>query len=45
MDGVLVGILSFSAKRCDKPDKPAVFTSVGAVADWLTNVDARKKTR
>ncbi|XP_014355155.2 trypsin-like [Papilio machaon] len=42
MDGVLVGILSFSAKRCDKPDKPAVFTSVGAVADWLTNVDARK---
>ncbi|XP_013161445.1 PREDICTED: trypsin-like isoform X2 [Papilio xuthus] len=45
MDGVLVGILSFSAKRCDKPDKPAVFTSVGAVSDWLTNVDARKKTR
>ncbi|KAM3958167.1 trypsin-4 [Aphomia sociella] len=35
MDGRLVGILSFSSKRCDKPDRPAVFTSVGTVVPWI----------
>ncbi|OWR48778.1 trypsin 7 [Danaus plexippus plexippus] len=35
MDGLLVGILSFSSKRCDERDQPAVFTTVGAVANWI----------
>ncbi|XP_068624921.1 uncharacterized protein [Battus philenor] len=38
LDGVLVGILSFSSKRCDLPDQPAVFSHVGAVAKWIENL-------
>ncbi|XP_045505325.1 trypsin 3A1-like [Colias croceus] len=37
-DGVLVGILSFSAKRCDLPYQPAVFSAVGSVASWLDTI-------
>ncbi|KAL4717785.1 hypothetical protein ACJJTC_000934 [Scirpophaga incertulas] len=35
MDGKLVGILSFSSRRCDLPDQPAVFSAVGAIAPWF----------
>ncbi|CAB3246609.1 unnamed protein product [Arctia plantaginis] len=42
MDNALVGILSFSSKRCDKPDQPAVFSSVGAVASWLENLGNKR---
>ncbi|CAH2986531.1 unnamed protein product [Chilo suppressalis] len=39
MDGVLVGILSFSSKRCDQPDQPAVFSTVGVIAPWLEKLE------
>ncbi|CAG9792609.1 unnamed protein product [Diatraea saccharalis] len=39
MDGVLVGILSFSSKRCDKPDQPAVFSTIGVIAPWLERLE------
>nr|XP_049701549.1 trypsin-7 isoform X3 [Helicoverpa armigera] len=42
MDGVLVGVLSFSSKRCDQPDQPAVFSSVGAIASWLDKLGEKK---
>ncbi|CAH2251969.1 jg13833 [Pararge aegeria aegeria] len=42
MDGRLVGILSFSSKRCDIADQPAVFSSVGAVASWLETLGEKK---
>ncbi|KAJ8709943.1 hypothetical protein PYW07_009309 [Mythimna separata] len=42
MDGVLVGVLSFSSKRCDQADQPAVFSTVGAIADWLNQVGEKK---
>ncbi|XP_026750666.2 trypsin-7-like isoform X2 [Galleria mellonella] len=35
MDGRLVGILSFSSSRCDEPDRPAVFSTVGVVVPWI----------
>ncbi|CAK1543336.1 unnamed protein product [Leptosia nina] len=38
LNGQLVGILSFSSKRCDLPDQPAVFSAVGTVATWLENL-------
>ncbi|KAJ2940951.1 hypothetical protein O0L34_g10213 [Tuta absoluta] len=38
----LVGVLSFSAKRCDNLDHPAVFTSVGALAPWLDGLNEPK---
>ncbi|CAH0718019.1 unnamed protein product, partial [Brenthis ino] len=44
MDGLLVGILSFSSKRCDKPDQPAVFSTVGAVTSWLESIGENKVT-
>ncbi|XP_063629044.1 trypsin-7-like [Cydia splendana] len=45
MDGELIGILSFSAKRCDEADKPAVFASTGAAADWLDSIpNIRRKS-
>ncbi|KAI5641207.1 trypsin domain-containing protein [Phthorimaea operculella] len=40
----LVGVLSFSAKRCDNLDHPAVFTSVGSVAPWLDELNEPKPT-
>ncbi|XP_013194409.2 trypsin-like [Amyelois transitella] len=45
LDGMLVGILSFSAQRCDITDKPAVFTNIGTVSDWLdsTKTPTNKK--
>ncbi|XP_048001305.1 trypsin-1-like [Leguminivora glycinivorella] len=43
MDGQLVGILSFSAKRCDEADKPAVFASTGAAAEWLDSIPVIRK--
>ncbi|KAJ8710923.1 hypothetical protein PYW08_009438 [Mythimna loreyi] len=42
MDGVLVGVLSFSSKRCDQADQPAVFSTVGAIADWLDQLGEKK---
>lgn len=42
MDGILVGILSFSSKRCDKPDQPAVFSTVGVIAPWLDKLEEKK---
>ncbi|CAH2057495.1 unnamed protein product, partial [Iphiclides podalirius] len=42
LDGKLVGILSFSSKRCDQPDQPAVFSTVGVVADWLGNLGEKR---
>ncbi|XP_049880357.1 trypsin-7-like [Pectinophora gossypiella] len=42
LDGVLVGILSYSSKRCDQPDQPAVFTSVGALSPWLDDLNEPK---
>ncbi|XP_026727522.1 trypsin-7-like [Trichoplusia ni] len=42
MDGALIGVLSFSSKRCDTADQPAVFSTVGAVADWLDNLGEKK---
>lgn len=44
MDGRLVGILSFSSKRCDLPDQPAVFSSVGAIAPWLETLGEQFKS-
>nr|XP_034825870.1 trypsin-like isoform X1 [Maniola hyperantus] len=44
MDSRLVGILSFSSKRCDQPDQPAVFSSVGAVYPWLETLGEKKFT-
>ncbi|XP_050667836.1 uncharacterized protein LOC126967421 isoform X2 [Leptidea sinapis] len=38
MNGMLIGTLSFSSKRCDLPDQPAVFSRVGAVAAWLDHI-------
>lgn len=38
MDGMLIGILSFSSKRCDQADQPAVFSTVGAVVPWLESL-------
>ncbi|KOB71773.1 Cytochrome c oxidase polypeptide IV [Operophtera brumata] len=43
MDGVLIGILSFSSKRCDQPDQPAVFSTIGAVAPWLETLGERSQ--
>ncbi|KAL0861783.1 hypothetical protein ABMA27_009257 [Loxostege sticticalis] len=40
--GELVGILSFSSKRCDQPDQPAVFSAVGTIADWLEKLGEKK---
>ncbi|KAJ0171590.1 hypothetical protein K1T71_013140 [Dendrolimus kikuchii] len=42
LDGKLVGILSFSSKRCDQPDQPAVFSTVGAVVPWIEKVGEMK---
>lgn len=42
MDGMLIGVLSFSSKRCDQADQPAVFSTVGAVANWLDNLGEKK---
>ncbi|XP_075985176.1 uncharacterized protein LOC142982531 isoform X2 [Anticarsia gemmatalis] len=42
MDNILLGILSFSSKRCDQADQPAVFSSVGAVSTWLENLGEKK---
>ncbi|CAD0205027.1 unnamed protein product [Chrysodeixis includens] len=42
MDGALIGVLSFSARRCDAADQPAVFSTVGAVANWLDNLGEKK---
>ncbi|XP_028164924.1 trypsin-7-like [Ostrinia furnacalis] len=42
MDGQLVGILSFSSKRCDQPDHPAVFSTVGVIAPWLEKLGEKK---
>lgn len=44
MDGLLVGILSFSSKRCDRRDQPAVFSTVGAIAPWLESLAEKKIT-
>ncbi|XP_045524819.1 trypsin-like isoform X1 [Pieris brassicae] len=38
LNGVLVGILSFSSKRCDILDQPAVFSAVGAVTTWIDTI-------
>ncbi|XP_050552107.1 trypsin-7-like isoform X2 [Spodoptera frugiperda] len=42
MDGVLIGVLSFSSKRCDQADQPAVFSTVGAIATWLDGLGQSK---
>ncbi|XP_030027379.2 trypsin-7 [Manduca sexta] len=42
MNGKLVGILSFSSKRCDEADQPAVFSTVGAVVPWLEKLGEKK---
>ncbi|XP_073942418.1 trypsin-like isoform X2 [Choristoneura fumiferana] len=42
LDGALAGILSFSAKRCDEEDKPAVFSNTGAAADWLDTIEQNR---
>ncbi|XP_026494465.2 trypsin-7-like [Vanessa tameamea] len=44
MDGLLVGILSFSSRRCDQPDQPAVFSTVGQIANWLETLSEKKIT-
>ncbi|XP_041976885.1 transmembrane protease serine 11E-like [Aricia agestis] len=36
--GEVVGLLSFASKYCDHPDKPAVFSTVGRVADWIESI-------
>ncbi|KAF9405368.1 hypothetical protein HW555_013871, partial [Spodoptera exigua] len=42
MDGMLIGVLSFSSKRCDQTDQPAVFSTVGAIASWLDDLGQKK---
>ncbi|XP_023934261.1 trypsin-like [Bicyclus anynana] len=42
MNGQLVGILSFSSKRCDTVDQPAVFSAVGAIAPWLETLGEKQ---
>lgn len=42
MNGALIGILSFSSKRCDQADQPAVFSSVGAIAPWIEQLGEKK---